>query len=355
MNISRAFISGCGGMLGHAVYPYFAQRCGQVLATDKVVSEPWLEKLDIRDTARMREMLDSFRPELVLHLAAETDLEFCERHADAAEATNDRSTRAIAEICESIGATLVYISTAGVFDGQKEGFYTEDDQPNPIMVYGQTKLAGEHHARGRCGRSFVIRAGWMVGGGIRKDHKFVSKILAQIFDGKKVIHAVNDKWGTPTYTHDFAMNLFRLLETEAYGTYHMVCGGSGTRYDVAVMLASIFGRSDIEVRPVDSSFFQAEYFAPRPRSEMLRNANLERMGLNLMRNWQDALRDYVNREYVPQMSALSGTYEPVRPTTVQVPPGQPAASGLPRPHGRNRRATAARPGRAAGGPSDYVQ
>ncbi len=293
----RVFIPGCGGMLGHAIYPCFARHFKAVLATDKLVDRPWLEELDVRDMAGLQATFKSFGPQLVLHLAAETDLEFCQDHPEQAEATNDKGTGNVAALCESNGATLVYISTAGVFDGEKEGFYTEQDRPNPIMVYGQTKLAGEHNASEMSSRHYIIRAGWMVGGGPGKDHKFVSKILEQISSGKKLLHAVDDKWGTPTYTHDFAVNLLRLLETEKYGTYHMVCEGSGTRYDVAREIVRILQREDIEVRPVSSDFFQAEYPAPRPRSEMLQNANLQQIGLNLMRNWKEALRDYIQTEY----------------------------------------------------------
>ncbi len=217
-----------------------------------------------------------------------------------------RWPRQIAQLAESTKATLVYISTAGVFDGLKENdYYTEDDVANPIMVYGQTKYDGEEHVRNICRKSYVIRAGWMVGGGPARDHKFVSKILEQAFAGKEIIHAVDDKLGTPTYTYDFARNLFRLLSTERYGTYHMVCEGWGSRYDVACELVKLTGRSGIEVKPVGSDFFKEQYFVPRPRSEMMRNARLEQLGINQMRPWRDALRDYISREYTHQVRTNS--------------------------------------------------
>jgi dTDP-4-dehydrorhamnose reductase len=165
------------------------------------------------------------------------------------------------------------------------------------MVYGDTKYRGEQMVRAHCPRHFVVRAGWMVGGGPGKDHKFVSKILGQVFAGKKTLHVVNDLWGTPTYTYDFAMNLCELLETQAYGTYHMVCEGTGTRFDVACELLRACGRADIEVIPVSSDYFKEEYFAPRPRSEMMANANLEKLGINRMRPWRDALHEYVRTHY----------------------------------------------------------
>jgi dTDP-4-dehydrorhamnose reductase len=298
MEWSRVLITGCGGMLGSAVVPYFRERCGEVLATDRDAREESLEPLDVRDARRVAERCRDFRPDLVLHLAAETDLEYCELNRRVAKQTNVDGTRIVAECAEAIGATLVYVSTAGVFDGEKEGAYTEDDEPRPQMVYGETKLAGEVWAREICDRTYVVRAGWMVGGGRSRDKKFVRKVLEQIDAGAERIHAVGDKWGTPTYTHDFAMNLFFLLRRGVYGTYHMVCEGSGTRYDVAREIVAICGRtSELEVIPVTSDFFAEEYFAFRPRSEMMINLRLKSLGIDLMRPWNVALRDYIRTEF----------------------------------------------------------
>jgi dTDP-4-dehydrorhamnose reductase len=174
---------------------------------------------------------------------------------------------------------VVYISTAGVFDGKKKGPYDELDTPNPINVYGATKFAGEGYVA-RLPRHYIVRAGWMIGGHAL-DHKFIAKVRAQINAGLKVISAVDDKWGTPTYTVDFAENLLDLVSTPYYGLYHMVSPGMGTRYDVALV-------------PVGSDFFDDIYSAPRPRSEMMTNRMLALRGLNAMRPWRDALRAYLS-------------------------------------------------------------
>jgi len=299
----RVLITGCGGMLGGAIYEFFRMHSPVVVATDKILSESMHRQLDVRDTHGLRAIMSDLRPDLVLHLAAETDLEWCEEHPEGAAAVNADATRTIAELCEDARCTLVYISTAGVFDGRKETFYTEEDKPNPIMVYGQTKFDGENHVRNLCAKHYVVRAGWMVGGGPKRDHKFVRRILEQLEEGRRVIHAVNDRLGTPTYTHDFAMNLFTLLGYDAYGTYHMVCEGSGSRFDVAVEIVRIFGDESVMVASVDSSFFKEQYPAPRPRSEMLINAKLRHMGINQMRRWRDALREYIEREYLSDRGA----------------------------------------------------
>jgi dTDP-4-dehydrorhamnose reductase len=300
MRCQRVLITGCGGMLGNAIYPHFKARCEAVLACDIEIrpdERGWLTYLDARDDAAMASAFKDFRPDLVLHLAAWTNIEQCEEKPADARETNTGATAIAARLAKVHDATLVYVSTGGVFDGQKDGYYTEDDVPRPLMIYGATKLDGEREVRNSGCRSFVVRPGWMVGGGPANDHKFVSYILRQLEEGQREIHAVNDRYGTPTYTHDFAKNLFVLLRSESFGTYHMTCKGPGTRFDVAKEIVHICGRSDVIVNPVDSSWFEKRFWAPRPVNEMLRNKALERLRINLMRDWRVALRDYLERDY----------------------------------------------------------
>ncbi len=313
----RVFITGCGGMLGNAVYPYFSSKFSHVLASDRDKSEDWLLQLDVRDDAHLDRVFREFAPNIVLHLAAETDLEYCETHPEIARETNSRAVATLSRLCRQYRSTLVYISTAGVFNGEKDGYYTEIDQPDPIMVYGRTKYEGEILAARYCRDTYVIRAGWMMGGGAKKEKKFIYKILQQIANGQREIFAVTDLWGTPTYTLDFARNVYALLNTGRQGIYHMVCGGSGTRFDVAREILRICRRYDIMLTAVDSGFFRKEYFVKRPRSEMMMNYNLNAIGCNHMRKWQDALREYIETSFrsfmrpsayvSPPLSAASGT------------------------------------------------
>ena len=312
MLADKVLITGCAGMLGEAIYPYFAPRFDHVLATDIRADAIGCSVLDVSDADAVKRKIAEFQPEIILHLAAKTNLEFCELNQAEATATNVHGTRTLAQLAEEAEATLVYISTAGVFDGTKEGFYTEADTPNPIMVYGDTKYRGEEMVREYCRRHYIVRAGWMVGGGPLRDHKFVSRILSQILSGKQTVHAVDDLLGTPTYTYDFAVNLFQLLATGSYGTYHMVCEGAGSRFDVARELVRISGLEGVQVIPVGSDFFKEEYFAPRPRSEMMLNENLNKLGMNLMRPWRDALREYVTIHYGHELAACS---QPTYPTS----------------------------------------
>lgn len=287
----NVLITGCGGMLGSAVYPAFLNAGHWVTATDLVPREG-IGRLDVRDYDALERVISMARPDLILHLAAETDLERCERDPDHAWMTNALGTQNVALIAAKRNIPLVYISTAGVFDGNKGLPYDEFDTPNPINVYGVSKYAGEKFVE-RVPRHFIIRAGWMIGG-YGLDHKFVAKVRAQIDGGSKLITAVDDKWGTPTFTTDFAANLLELVQTPYYGLYHMASPGMGTRYDVALEIVEALGCDDVAVVACGSDLFRDVYFAPRPRSEMMHNRMLALRGINRMRPWREALRAYLS-------------------------------------------------------------
>ena len=307
----RILLTGAAGMLGSSVVPELVSRGHSVAVTDvrTAVARPWgldgprICHLDVRDEAEIREAFRSVQPDMVLHLAAETSLEVCERDPDGAARTNALGTKLVALTCQRFDVPLCYISTAGVFDGTKSDPYTEFDVPNPINVYGATKLAGERFTQQLVSRSYVVRAGWMVGGGYGKDHKFVSLILDQLAAGRKTLHVVSDKLGTPTYAADFARCLSDLIVSGSYGLYHMSGDGTGSRFDVARVILEVLGRSDVELVPVSSAYFSHDYFAPRPRSEVMRNLMLELQGMNGMRPWEQAVEDYLLAEYRDRIAA----------------------------------------------------
>ena len=138
----------------------------------------------------------------------------------------------------------------------------------------------------------------MMGGGPAKDKKFVQKMMAQLKAGKTELNVVNDKLGTPTYTHDFAANVKVLLEKEFWGLYNMVCEGLTSRLEVAHEMVRLLGLADrVTINEVDSSFFAKEYFAARPDSERLINRKLLLRGVNVMRDWRIGLEEYVKGYY----------------------------------------------------------
>jgi dTDP-4-dehydrorhamnose reductase len=292
----RIYIAGCGGMLGEAFQKTLSTN-SILKCTDIEVNERWLTFLDFRDFEAYRKDVVEFKPDYLFHLGAYTDLEYCEVHPDDTYLTNTIAVENAVFIANELRIPLLYISTAGIFDGKKD-VYDDWDQPNPLGHYARSKYAGELFVKENVERHLVCRAGWMMGGGPKKDKKFVQKIMKQLKEGKRTLYVVNDKLGTPTYTHDFANNVDLLLRKEYWGLYNMVCEGITSRLEVAREIVGLLGlQRDINITEVTSEYFKAEYFAERPPSERLINRRLNLRNLNAMRHWKVGLREYLESYY----------------------------------------------------------
>lgn len=287
----KILVTGAAGMLGSALCPALKQKKHEVFVTDLVPTNDGVEYLDVRNFRQVEELVESTKPDILMHLAAETDVDKCELEPDHAFKTNTLGTQNVSLVCQKRNIEMVYISTIGVFYGDKLEPYTEFDSPHPINVYGQSKLEGEKIVQNLLSRYYIVRAGWMVGGGPKKDKKFIGKIIKQMNE-TTMLKAVNDKIGSPTYTVDFSRCLSDLIETGFYGLYHCTNKGYCSRFDVAKKIVDILGRSDVSVEPVSSAYFPLP--ALRARSEMSRNYKLELLGLDTTRNWEVALKEYIN-------------------------------------------------------------
>ena len=199
-----------------------------IKCTDIDLNSEWLTYTDITSYSDYRDSVLDFKPDFLFHLGAITDLEQCELNPNHAYLTNTLSVENACSIADELDIPLLYISTAGIFDGSKET-YDDWDIPSPLGVYGRSKYLGEQIVQSRLQKYFICRAGWMMGGGKDKDKKFIKKIMDQILAGQDTLYIVNDKLGTPTYTYDFANNVLQLIETPYYGLYNMVCGGTTGR------------------------------------------------------------------------------------------------------------------------------
>lgn len=284
-------VTGAGGMLGTAIREVYSDN-SDTLWTDLVPFEAnHIEGLDVRDWKEVSRRVRDFKPDMMFHLAAETNVDLCESEPDHAFESNAFATENIARVCHSIGCTVVYISTGNVFDGRKKTPYTEYDVPGPINVYGQSKLAGEKVVSESLSDYFIIRAGWMVGGW-EIDKKFVYKII-QLCQTDDEIRAVNDKFGSPTFTIDFARNLPAVLAAGRPGLYHMVNrNGTCSRFEIAEQIIDALGVGDrVKLLPVLSDAFPLP--AERPDSEMLRNLKLDLIGVDNMPDWKVSLRKYI--------------------------------------------------------------
>ena len=286
------FVTGAGGMVGSYVGEVF--KGWDLVLTDVVDG---MERLDVRDPERVRGTIGDVRPDVVLHLAAATDVDRCQREPEWAYHSNALGTQNVALACQALDVPLVYVSTGSVFSGEKEEPYIEFDEPGPVNVYAHAKLAGERIVTALLRRYYIVRAGWMIGGGAR-DTKFVGKIVDLIAEGRTSLRAVADTRGTPTYARDLLHGIARLVATGYHGLYHMGNAGSCTRHDVALAVRDALGRPDVAVEAVDSSAFPLP--APRPRSEAIRNLKLDLLGMG-MRPWPQALHEYVTTELGPRL------------------------------------------------------
>lgn len=278
----KVLVTGAQGMLGSDLCPLFSQE-HSVVETD-------IEEMDVRDPAQVLRWSAEVAPDLIVHLAAATDVDECERNPDLAYATNAIGTRNVALACQQVGAALVYISTISVFDGTKCEPYTEFDVPNPQSHYSRAKFAGEQAVQSLLSRYYIVRAGWMFGGHTQ-DKKFVAKIIA-LAQSRPSLNIVDDKFGSPTYTVDLARGLLDLIETDLYGVYHMVgTGGYCSRLEYARAILEYANVQSCQLHPVKSAAFPLP--APRPRMEAGVNYHLELMGKNQIRPWREALHEYV--------------------------------------------------------------
>jgi dTDP-4-dehydrorhamnose reductase len=297
----KIYIAGCGGMLGEAFHKVFGKEY-ELKCTDIDVNEAWLSYLDFRDYDAYFKDVVEFKPDFLFHLGAYTDLEYCEMHLDDTYTTNTMAVENAVYIANKLDIPILYISTAGIFDGSKDTF-DDWDVPNPLGHYARSKYAGEVFVEKNSSRYLICRAGWMMGGGPMKDKKFIQKIMLQLRNGKQELFVVNDKLGTPTYTHDFANNVKALLEKEFWGLYNMVCEGVTGRFEVAQELVKVLNLQDkVKVTPVDSEFWKSEYFADRPLSERLINRKLDIRSLNTMRDWRVCLKEYINTYFVDYLN-----------------------------------------------------
>jgi dTDP-4-dehydrorhamnose reductase len=270
----RILITGARGQLGRELQVAFASQT--VLATD----EP---ELDVTDAAAVGRMVDGFRPELIIHAAAFTDTRGCEADPGLAMRVNGDGTRNVTLACRRAGAALLYVSTNEVFDGAKGEPYLEADEPRAINAYGSSKLLGEQHARSLLRRAYIVRTSWLYGGG----RDFPAKVL-QAKSGQ--LPMVTDEVSSPTWAHDLAQAIARLIEQDVpAGIYHLTNSGGCSRYEWAEQVLALAGRQDVVLRPITQAQFDAPY--RKPAFSELANTAAAALGV-VLRPWPEALADY---------------------------------------------------------------
>lgn len=271
----RIAITGSKGQLGSALKKAF--NAAELLEID-------LPEHDITDLQRIGEAVGRFAPDLIIHTAAITDVDGCERNPELAYRVNVLGTRNMAVAAQRADAAFVYISTDYVFDGTKREPYWEFDRPNPLSVYARTKWLGEQITRDLLSRYYIARIAWLYGQGPRN---FVRTVL-RLADERDNLPMVIDEIGSPTYAVDVAQALYRLVQQPAYGIYHLTNAGSCSRYEWAQSILQQSGK-ELQLRP-SQNYPRA---ARVPKRVTLRNYCAAELGIT-MRPWQEALREYLN-------------------------------------------------------------
>jgi dTDP-4-dehydrorhamnose reductase len=254
----KILITGGTGMLGAYVTDALRDSDYEVIVAKR-------DTLNLAKPEAIFSYITAINPEIILHFAAETDVDLCEREPARAGVYNHLATEQIAQAAKNCGAWLLYISSSNVFGSEGKLSYNELDTPLPINYYGRSKLIGESSVRTACpNHHLIIRAGWMIGGGPEKDHKFVGKIIQQIKAGATTLKAVSDRLGSITSAQQLSEFIIWAIDIRHTGTMHFASSGTISRFDIASAIGNLLEFKG-EIFQVYSSMFPLS--APRPFSE----------------------------------------------------------------------------------------
>jgi dTDP-4-dehydrorhamnose reductase len=279
-------------MLGRDLVDEFKKTGGGFDKSNPYINEKYnviptdIPELDITQDGVIKK-IKTFAPDLVLHIAAYTNVDGCELEPEKALQVNAMGTKNVATVCKELEIPLLYISTDYVFDGENPIPYVEWDQPNPLNVYGQTKLEGELWVKRLVKDYWIIRTSGLYG---RWGKNFVDTIIKK---AKEVdtIKVVADQTGSPTYTKDLANAIKKLIRTDNFGIYHITNSGWCSWYEFAQTIIGTYGKITCDVLPISSDELNRP--AKRPKNFRLLNFAWDTIFKEPLRTWQEALNEYI--------------------------------------------------------------
>ncbi len=274
----KILLTGHKGQLGRTLLPLLHTH--DVLGLD-------LPDHDITDRVALDALTDDFQPDLILHPAALTNVDACARDPEEAYRVNGMGTQNVALAAARLNAELLYVSTNEVFDGTGRAQYHEWDTPDPLNAYGRSKLAGEWYTETLLTRFYIVRTAWLYAASGRN----FPHLMIKLADEHGELRVVTDEVANPTYVEDLAAAIVQLIETHAYGLYHLVNAGIASRYDFAVEILRQSGRAHVPVAPITQDAFQRA--STPPSYAPLANNAAAALGIRL-RPWQEALGDFLN-------------------------------------------------------------
>lgn len=282
----KVFLTGASGILGTDIKSEFEKNDGEVLGFNS-------KEINIADLADVRKKVCDFKPDLIIHSAAMTNVDLCEDDKNAAILANVIGTHNLSLTAASNDTPIVYISSCGVYGNGKMKPHNELDSTHPVNYHHYTKLLGEKRIKNHNSNYFIIRPGWLFGGTPSHRKNFVEARRKEAANNP-VLKSAADKFGSPTYTLDLARQLIVLIQAGVYGTFNVVNEGAASRFDYVSQIIKNFG-FDNTMEPVISNEFPRK--ANMPDNEVLENMHLNLRGLNTMRGWKEALNEYISNTY----------------------------------------------------------
>ena len=277
----KILVTGVKGQLGYDVVQEGEKRGLEMFGTD-------VDSMDITDAGQVRKVMEAYKPDSVIHCAAYTAVDAAEEHQEICRKINVNGTRNIAEVCRDMDIPLMYFSTDYVFDGQGENFWKEDDERQPLNVYGQMKYEGELAVQELVQKYFILRISWVFG---VNGSNFI-KTMLRLGKERGAVGVVSDQMGSPTYTYDLAKLVLDMFQTDKYGVYHVTNDGICSWYEFACEIFKQAGM-DVKVTPLTTAEYPAK--AARPLNSRMSKDKLVNAGFQMLPSWQDALRRYLER------------------------------------------------------------
>jgi len=281
MDKRKILITGGKGMVGSLL-------CKVLEDSGVDVYAPVREELDITDRERVIECLRRFKPDILIHCAAFTDVDGCEIDKKKAYLTNAIGTQYVTEGCAEVKCKMVYLSTDFVFDGKKGSPYSETDNPNPLSIYGETKLLGEYYVSHFLKKFLIVRVSRIFGKGGRN----FASILPFIIKREKKLFLTDDIINSPTYAFDLVSAIKFLIENEFYGIVNVCNKGECSWYEYGLKVKEILKVEGMELIPVKFDDFDGEK-AKRPPYSTLDTSLLEVIGFS-MPHWETSLSHFLN-------------------------------------------------------------
>lgn len=278
----KVLVTGINGQLGYDVVKELNKRGHESIGVDR-------ETMDLTISSQIKECIKNTNPDAIIHCAAYTAVDAAEDDEDLCRQINGLATRDIAKCAKELDIPMIYISTDYVFDGIKDGLYTEEDTPNPINVYGKTKYEGELYVQEILEKFYIVRISWVFG---ENGNNFIDTMI-KLSKDREVLNIISDQLGSPTYTEDLSVLLVDMIETDKYGIYHATNEGFCSWYEFANKIFEI-AKVYIETIPIPTSEYKTR--AIRPMNSKMSKQKLENSGFKILQNWDCAVEKYLNKK-----------------------------------------------------------